>query len=246
MKDCIEIFDGEFEVLRVTPPLYDEVEELLVNISINYEFGCVIAKLKDSPLAIAELRNLIRHIISRGISFAIRHVESGRIVAAIANIIFNTKRKTLYYDICDQIRSPNMIKYMELWDAIDASFDVNEHCQVDSTGDVEYMATVPEFRRRGLGHILCQHSIQFASLLAQRKLPLETLAQLPEEMRIERPQAVVAITTSQSSQIMGRQLGMKTVHKWHFSELMSLCGAMAESNGAAQACEYAELQVVKI
>jgi len=59
-----------------------------VNISINYEFGCVIAKLKDSPLAIAELGKLIRHIISRGISFAIRHVESGRIVAAIANIIF--------------------------------------------------------------------------------------------------------------------------------------------------------------
>lgn len=138
-----------------------------------------------------------------------------------------------------------MIKYMELWDAVDASFNVNEHCQVDSTGDVEYMATLPEFRRRGLGHILCQQSIQFASLLAQRKLPLEILDQLPEEMRIERPQAIVAITTSQSSQIMGRQLGMKTMHKWHFSELRSLCGAMAESNGAAQAFEYAELQVVK-
>nr|NP_001189190.1 uncharacterized protein Dmel_CG31493, isoform B [Drosophila melanogaster]ADV37281.1 uncharacterized protein Dmel_CG31493, isoform B [Drosophila melanogaster] len=217
MKDCVEIFEGEFEVLRVTPPLYDEVEELLVNISINYEFGCVIAKLKDSPLAIAEL------------------VHPNQ----------NTKRKTSYYDICAQIKSPNMIKYMELWDAVDASFNVNEHCQVDSTGDVEYMATLPEFRRRGLGHILCQQSIQFASLLAQRKLPLEILNQLPEEMRIERPQAIVAITTSQSSQIMGRQLGMKTMHKWHFSELRSLCGAMAESNGAAQAFEYAELQVVK-
>ncbi|XP_026837807.1 uncharacterized protein LOC6553009 isoform X3 [Drosophila erecta] len=91
MKDCFGIFDGEFEVLRVTSQFYDEVEELLVNISVNHEFGCVITNLKDSPLAIAELSDRIRRIISQGISYAIRHVESGRIVAAIANTIFCTQ-----------------------------------------------------------------------------------------------------------------------------------------------------------
>ncbi|EDW96409.1 uncharacterized protein Dyak_GE24905 [Drosophila yakuba] len=245
MKDCVGIFDGEFEVLRVTAQFYDEVEELLVNISVNHEFGCVISNLKDCPLAIAELRKLIRFIISQGISFAIRHVESDRIVAAIANTIFNTKRMTSYYAVRSQVKSPNMMKYIELWDAVDASFDVNEHCQVDSTADVEYMGTLPEFRRRGLGHVLCQHSIQMVKLMAHGKLPLEVLVQLAEEIQMERPQAVVAISTSQSSQIMGRQLGMRTIHKWQFSELRSLGGAISEFSGE-QALKYVELQVVMV
>ncbi|XP_017056630.1 uncharacterized protein LOC108098308 isoform X3 [Drosophila ficusphila] len=88
MKDCINILNGEFQMLRVTPNLYDEVEDLLANVSLKYEFGCLVTNLKESPLAIAELRKVIRHILSLGISFAIRHVESGRIAAAIANIIF--------------------------------------------------------------------------------------------------------------------------------------------------------------
>lgn len=35
MKDCVEIFEGEFEVLRVTPPLYDEVEEVCICSGLN-------------------------------------------------------------------------------------------------------------------------------------------------------------------------------------------------------------------
>ncbi|XP_026837805.1 uncharacterized protein LOC6553009 isoform X2 [Drosophila erecta] len=154
----------------------------------------------------------------------------------------NTKRKSSYYDAGTQIKSPNMMKYIELWDAVDESFDVNKHCQVDSTVDVEYMGTLPEFRRRGLGQILCQQSMDFLRLMTHGKLPLEVLAQLPEEIQIERPQAVVAISTSQSSQIIGRQLGMETIHRWRFSELWSLSGAIAEFSGE-RALAYAELQV---
>jgi len=28
MKDCINILDGEFQILSVTPNMYDEVEEV--------------------------------------------------------------------------------------------------------------------------------------------------------------------------------------------------------------------------
>ncbi|XP_017013119.3 uncharacterized protein [Drosophila takahashii] len=222
MNDGISILDGEFQILPVTPNLYDEVEEMLVNISVNQEYGCLITNLKESPLAISELRNLIRHILSLGLSFAIRHVESGIVVAGIANIIFNVKRKNLYYDIRDQIRSPNMIKYIKLWDAVESSLDVNEHFQMDSTMDVEYMGTLQNFRRRGLAKILCQHTIDFATLMSKGKLPSEVFARMPEEVQIERPKAVVTVATSLTARKIGHILGMQTVHTWNFSELRSL------------------------
>ncbi|KAI8046888.1 hypothetical protein M5D96_003106, partial [Drosophila gunungcola] len=185
MNDCSSILDDEFQILRVTSNLYNEVEELLVNVSVNQEFGCLINNIKESPIAIDELRKLIRHILSLGISFAIRHVESGRIVAGIANIIF-------------------------MWDAVDSSFDINEHCQLDSTFEMEYMGTSPEFRGRGLATILCKHSFRLAKEMSQGTLQPELFAQLPEEMQIERPQAVVAITTSYTSRNMARKLEMQT------------------------------------
>ncbi|XP_052836770.1 uncharacterized protein LOC128252767 [Drosophila gunungcola] len=243
MNDCSSILDDEFQILRVTSNLYNEVEELLVNVSVNQEFGCLINNIKESPIAIDELRKLIRHILSLGISFAIRHVESGRIVAGIANIIFNVKRKSSYYDISAQMRSPSMIRYIQMWDAVDSSFDINEHCQLDSTFEMEYMGTSPEFRGRGLATILCKHSFRLAKEMSQGTLQPELFAQLPEEMQIERPQAVVAITTSYTSRNMARKLEMQTVRKWHFSELRSLGGAIAEPGGE-EPFQCAELQVI--
>ncbi|KAH8344066.1 hypothetical protein KR084_003865 [Drosophila pseudotakahashii] len=245
MNDGISILDGEFQILPVTPNLYDEVEELLVNISVNHEFGCLITNLKESPLSISELRKLIRHILSLGLSFGIRQVESGTIVAGIANIIFNVKRKNLYYDIRAQIRSPNMIKYIKLWDAVESCLDVNEHFQMDSTMDVEYMGTLPNFRRRGLAKILCQHTIDFATLMSQGKLPPEVFARMPKEVQIERPKAVVTVATSLTARKMGHILGMQSVKKWNFSEMTSLGNIITErTDGDSFQC--AELQLIQI
>ncbi|XP_043951476.1 uncharacterized protein LOC108027015 [Drosophila biarmipes] len=245
MKDCISILDGEFQIVPVTPNMYDEVEELLVSISVNEEFGCLITNLRKSPLAIGELRKLIRYILSLGLSFAIRHVESGRIVSGIANIIFNVKRRSSYYDVRAQMKSPNMIKYMMLWDAVDSSFDVNEYFKMDSTIDVEYLGTLPDFRRRGLANILCQHSIDSARLMARGHLPPEVFARLPEEMQIERPRAVVTVATSPTARKMGHSLGMTAVHKWTFSELRNLGGIITEPVDG-ESNQYVELQVIEI
>lgn len=62
--------------------------QILARISLDQEFGCLATRLKESPLAVSEFRILIRHILTLGLSFAIRHVESGRIVAAIACLVY--------------------------------------------------------------------------------------------------------------------------------------------------------------
>jgi len=137
------------------------------------------------------------------------------------------------------------MKYIKLWDAVDSSFDVNEYFQIDSTMDVEYMATLPDFRRRGLAKILCQHSIDSARLMARGKFPPEVFARLSKEMQIERPRAVVTVATSPTAQKMGHSLGMKAVHKWHFSELRNLGNIITEPIDG-ESIQYAELQVIEV
>ncbi|XP_043946869.2 uncharacterized protein LOC122817774 isoform X4 [Drosophila biarmipes] len=137
MNDCISILGGEFQLLRVTPALYDEAEEILTDLSINEEFLCLTTNLKDSPAAIKELRTLIRHILSCGISFAIRQVASGRIVAALAGIIFNYKKESSYFRIMAQFKSPSMVRYRQLMDAIENSYDMYKEWKVDSIVEVE-------------------------------------------------------------------------------------------------------------
>ncbi|XP_017056622.1 uncharacterized protein LOC108098308 isoform X2 [Drosophila ficusphila] len=138
-----------------------------------------------------------------------------------------------------------MIKYVELWDNVDSSFDINKHCHVDSTVEVEYMGTLPEFRQRGLANILCQNAIDSASLMSQGKISPEIFAQLPKEMQIEKPEAVVAVATAPTSKNIGHKLGFQTVHKWSFSELGSL-GGMKMEPSFKESFEYAELQIFKI
>lgn len=38
MKDCTAILDGEFEILRVTPDLYDDAEEVNIIWTLSWSF----------------------------------------------------------------------------------------------------------------------------------------------------------------------------------------------------------------
>ncbi|XP_017083413.2 uncharacterized protein LOC108116184 [Drosophila eugracilis] len=186
MNNGISILGGEFELLRVTPDLYNEAEEILTDLSVNEEFLCLCANLKESPQAIEELRTLIRHILSCGISFVIRQVKSGKIAAALTSIIFNYKKDSIYFHLMDQFKSPNMVRYRQLMNAIENSFDMYKEWQVDNILEVEYMGTLPEFRGRGLASILTQYIISFGKLMSQGNLPPEVFSQLSSEMQLHK------------------------------------------------------------
>ncbi|EDV41797.2 uncharacterized protein Dana_GF17654, isoform B [Drosophila ananassae] len=241
MKDCTAILDGEFEILRVTPDLYDDTEEILARISLDQEFGCLATRLKESPLAVSEFRILIRHILTLGISFAIRHVESGRIVAAIACLVYNPSRESSYDNLEKKFRSPSMLNYIRLFDAIDESFDL--YMDINSWMEVEYLVTLPEFRCRGLAYYLCRHTMDFGKLMAHGKLPPEVFHQLPVEMQIERPEAVSTFATSFYSQKCGIKVGMQVAQRWHISDLQSLGVNIIDT---IEGLEYAELQIMSL
>nr|XP_017104343.2 uncharacterized protein LOC108130439 [Drosophila bipectinata] len=241
MKDCTPILEGEFEILRVTPDLYDDVEELLTRISLEEEFGCLATRLKESSLAVSEFRTLIRHILTLGVSFAIRHVKSGSIVAAIASLVYNPRADSSYDNLETKFRSPNMLSYIRLFDAVDES--CNLKVGMESWMEVEYMVTLPEFRCRGLAYYLCRHTIDFGKLMAHGKLPSDVFLKLPEEMQIERPEAITTIATSLTSQKCGIKLGMQVAHRWHITELQSLGVTIIDP---MEGLEYAELHVMRL
>ncbi|XP_034661722.1 uncharacterized protein LOC117897161 isoform X1 [Drosophila subobscura] len=208
--DCINILDGQYQIVHVTPDLYDETEELLADVSVNHELTCLAAKVKDSPLAMADLRAQIRYVLSGGISFAVRHVSSGRIVAAIANIIFHEAKDTIYE--LTEYKCPKMIKYMQLWEALEASYNIYKEWNMPAIFDVQYLATHLDFRCRGLAFQLFKHSMDFARLLSQEKLPLE------EHNSKDIPKGVMTMATSPYSRKCGYRLGLEIVKTWHISE----------------------------
>ncbi|XP_034132065.1 uncharacterized protein LOC117586236 isoform X2 [Drosophila guanche] len=204
--DCMNILDGQYQIVHVTPDLYDETEELLADVSVNHELTCLAAKVKDSPLAIADLRAQIRYVLSGGISFAVRHVSSGRIVAAIANIIFDT-----IYELTEY-KCPNMIKYMKLWEALESSYNIYKEWNMPAIFDVQYLATHPDFRCRRLAFQLFKHTMDFARLLSHEKLPLD------ENNSKDIPKGVMTMATSPYSRKCGYRLGLEIVKTWHISE----------------------------
>nr|XP_017013118.2 uncharacterized protein LOC108068203 [Drosophila takahashii] len=244
MNDCISVLDGEFQLLRVTPAIYNEAEELLVNLSVNEEFLCLTANIKDSEEATQELRTLIRHILSCGISFAIRQVASGRIVTAMATIIFNYKKESSYFHIMAKFKSPSMVRYRRLMDAIENSFDMYKEWKVNNIMEVEYLATKPEFRGRGLSSILTQYVISFGKLMSQGKLPPEVFDQLSKEMQVDRPGAICTIVTSPTYVRYAQKIGLQVAYKWRISELRSWGGSTA-AHSDDEAFEYAELHMIK-
>ncbi|KAH8369184.1 hypothetical protein KR009_003625, partial [Drosophila setifemur] len=244
VMDCISILDGDFMIVRVTPGLFDETEELLTNISLNEEFGCLTNNLKDSPLASLEFRKLVRHILTCGISFAIKHLASGRIVAAVANMIFNANGWGSYDNVVAEFKSPNMLNYVKFWEASETSFNIYTHWQLDSMISLEYVATLPDFRGRGLAYFMCQQSIDFGRLMGRGELPPDLLSQLPVEMQIEIPQGATSMSTTPAAQKCGIKIGMKAVHRWNVSELRSL-GPISMDLSDSGDFEYVELQAVR-
>ncbi|EDW38118.1 GL12420 [Drosophila persimilis] len=211
--DCINILDGKYQILRVTPDLYDETEELLTDLSVNHELTCLATKLKDSPVAISELRALVRYVLSCGISFAIRHVCSGRIVSAVANIIFNEKKYSIYE--LTEYRCPKMIKYNKLWRDLEVSYNIYKEWEMDSILEIAYLATHLDFRCRGLAFQLFKHTIDFARLMSEEKLPSDLIL---KDMQMEIPKGVMTMLTSPYSRKCGYKLGLEIVKTWPISD----------------------------
>ncbi|XP_041450878.1 uncharacterized protein LOC121404745 [Drosophila obscura] len=110
--DCINILDGQYQILRVTTDLYDETEGLLADVSVNQELTCLATTLKDLPMVKAELRALIRHVMSCRIS--------------IANIIFNEENDSIYK--LKDFKCPKIIKYNIFWEALEGSYNIYKEC----------------------------------------------------------------------------------------------------------------------
>jgi len=144
----------------------------------------------------------------------------------------------------DQFKSPSMVRYKQLMDAIENSFDMYKEWKVDSIVEVEYLGTKPEFRGRGLSGMLSQSIISFGKLMSQGKLPPDVFAQLSNEMQVNKPGAICTIVTSPSYVKYAQRRGLQVAHRWTISDLRSWGGnTLGPSDD--EAFQYADLYMIK-
>lgn len=92
---------------------------------------------------------------------------------------------------------------------MDSKVDCFEHYKVNSLLEIMFLATLPEYMRRGIGYYLCEYSIE----LAKRLKSGQDLEKYPAEVQKNPPQIVTALFTSINSQKIGWKLGFTTLHQ---------------------------------
>lgn len=100
------------------------------------------------------------------------------------------------------VQSANGKLLMQYMVDVDQKCDLFAHFNADCLLEIMFLATLPEFKGRSIGKILCQYSIDLADELRQGK----NLEILPEKDRHRRPTLVSAIFTSNISQKIGDAL----------------------------------------
>lgn len=92
--------------------------------------------------------------------------------------------------------------------AVEADVDVFEKFNLDCTCELMFLATLPQWERKGIGKALAKYTIDLTKELKDGIGSDE----LHPSLRSRRPQAVTAIFTSSFSQKVGRAVGFQVVN----------------------------------
>lgn len=88
----------------------------------------------------------------------------------------------------------------------DGSYNLFENLKINSLVELMFLATLPEYKQRGIGMGLCKASIDLTKCLFNGENVKVSITDEPLELE-PRPQAVSAIYTSFISQKIGAKLG---------------------------------------
>lgn len=92
--------------------------------------------------------------------------------------------------------------------AADAEYDVFEKLNLDCTCELMFLATLPEWERKGIGRALTQYTIE---LTRELKSGDAAFREMNPTLQSRRPMAVTALWTSMFSQKLGKDLGFQVL-----------------------------------
>ncbi|XP_053969505.1 uncharacterized protein LOC128871631 [Anastrepha ludens] len=211
--------NGEHEVRSLTRADLEEALQVLDKSFFLYENVCKACQidLPENAQARNELRELCRIAAEDGVSLVAKDVKSGQIMGVSFNKIqyippngqdpffieFRNKRT----------HSPQAQCLMDFMIEIDSATDVFDLYKIDSLIELMFLATLPEWQRRGVATELTRYTIELTRELSEGV----GVEEVHPQLRAMRPKAVTAIFTSVFSQKAGHSQGFKVINSVPFT-----------------------------
>ncbi|KAG5890464.1 hypothetical protein JTB14_012754 [Gonioctena quinquepunctata] len=203
--------DGSIEFISLTEQYLEGALDVLKKSLYVYERVCGAVNLQENDAAISELDQLTMDVIKDGVSIIAVEKSTDTVCGVAFNKlqVQNDVDAGTYFEnyskTCKHASSKSIVIFMHF---ADSKCDLFEHCKVDCLLEIMFLATLPEFMKRGIGTKLCEVSTE----LAKRLLNGENVKQSVdgEVLKLEPvPKLVAALFTSPNPQKIGRTLDWK-------------------------------------
>ncbi|KAL5274145.1 hypothetical protein ACFFRR_000730 [Megaselia abdita] len=201
--------NDEIEYLKLTPELTEEAVDVLNRSFLINESVCKASEINipnnpDSIQARKDLSELCRIVARDGVSLVAKHVPSNKIVSVAFNkvqFIDPAINQSFFEEFRDvSCLSPNSKCLMNYMINMDQRINVFDQFSIDCVIEIMFLATLPEFERKGIGRNLTKYSVNLAEELG-RGVGTEHI----DESLVQRvPKGVAALWTSSYSAIIGK------------------------------------------
>jgi ribosomal protein S18 acetylase RimI-like enzyme len=199
--------DGSIRYQQLTAKYLDAACEVTRTALFPNESTCRTIGADKDPEALAELVEIARATAKDGVS-VIAVDKSTDKVAGVAFNKFLKKSQPFFENFRTTFKNPKSLQIIDFIISSDDLCDLFEHCKVDCLMEILFLATLPEYRKRGIAKRLCEHSVDLAQKLydgvnVKKCVDGKDLALEPV------PKVVYAIFTSFISQRIGNELGFE-------------------------------------
>lgn len=171
----------------------------------------IATEVSDNPAAKKELEELCVRAAKDGLSLVAVDKNNGKVAAVAFNKIQvrNCPGDDTYFENylknCKEDSSKALVQFMI---DSDAACDLFEYCNADCLVEIMFLATLPEYRRMGLGLQLMEITIKLAKELIKGNMVKVSLPGCPVQLEPV-PTVVSAIFTTIVTQIMADKIGFQ-------------------------------------
>nr|XP_022915276.1 uncharacterized protein LOC111425466 isoform X2 [Onthophagus taurus] len=184
---------------------------------------CIAVELYKYPKAAKELEALCVRAAKDGASIVAIDKKTNQVIGAAFNkmqIKGNPEDSHYFETFASTLKEPASKSLVMFMKEADESYNLFEKCDVDCLLEIMFLATLKEYRGKGIAKKLCEATIMLGKTLLAGDNIKESISNEPVELE-PRPKMTSAIFTSYISQKIGSTLGFQLAialdfNRWSF------------------------------
>nr|XP_023022662.1 uncharacterized protein LOC111510917 [Leptinotarsa decemlineata] len=232
--------DGSILYMSLTTEYIEGAIKVLEKGFYPRESICRAINLASDKKAVAELNKLCLCVAEDGVSVIAVEKNTNTVCAVAINklqVPGNPEDDSFFAEFSKSCESPLSRRLIQFMYEADASCDLFEHCKVDCLLELMFLATLPEFGRRGIGFTICEVTTEVARRLYLGENVKESLD--GTELKLEPvPKLVAALFTAPQSQAIGRSARWELAATVFFKDLFfdgkSFASVLEETNRTSE------------